>query len=198
MLQTLYPALILIVALISIFSGFRKGITSQIASLLGVAFGVVAARIFTPEMVHYFKWTARWGQAPEFNDFTSNLVCAVMIYLVVFFLFNLLSGIFKVTMSVFEIGIINRLLGAFFSLLKNLLWLSICFNLFLCFSIESGLLRYEKANDGNLVGAVMDITAVFLGCYGAQDFAHFHQLKEAKSISCNYIEGSNVILNSKG
>lgn len=193
MADIFYLALVLIVAFVAVAAGFRQGITRQIASLLGLAFGAVAARILTPEFADSFRWTERVGQAPEFNEFTANLVCGVIIYTVTYAVFFLLGGILKSAVSVFEVGMFNRLLGAFFSLVKNLLWLSILFNLFLCFSPESRLIRYERSNDGNLVAAVMAMTPAILGCYGAEDFAHFHQLKEAKSISCNFMDYKNVI-----
>lgn len=190
----LYLAIVIIVAIAAIFSGFRKGITGQISSLLGLAFGSVVARILAPELSSSFEWVKVVTPSPEFNNFASNLVCAIVIYCIVFIAFNFLSMILRGAMSVFQVGMFNRLVGGFFSLVKNLMWVSIFFNLLICFNPDSGLLRYERANDGNLVAAVMAITPGLLGCYGAEDFAHFHQLKEAKSISCNFNGPENVII----
>ena len=103
----------------------------------------------------------------------------------VYWLFACLNVILKKALVVIEVGMFNRLLGAFFSMVKNLLWLSIFLNILICFKSESGLLRYERANDGNPVATVMEITPAILGCFGGEDFAHFHQLKEAKYISRN-------------
>ena len=188
MVNIFYIGLILVVAFFAIGSGFRKGLTGQLASLLGFGFGAVGARILTPEYVESFQWTSNISQAPEFADFTANLVCAIVIYTLIYWLFSLLSLILRKAMSIIEVGIFNRIIGAFFSLTKNLLWLSIFFNLLLCLSPSSRLLRYERANDGNLVAAVIAITPAILGCYGGEDFAHFNQLKDAKFISCNYRE----------
>ncbi|MCH5230433.1 MAG: CvpA family protein [Muribaculaceae bacterium] len=182
--NVIYLLLVLAVALVSLAGGFRHGITRQLASLLGFAFGAVAARVLTPEFVGSFQWAGRLSQAEEFKDLTTDLLCAATIYFVVYWLFSLLSPIFRWAMAAIETGIFNRLLGAFFSMVKNLLWLSICLNILLCLQTESGLIRYEKANDGNPVAAVMAMTPAILGCYGAEDFAHFHQLREAKKISC--------------
>lgn len=194
MTDLIYLAVVIIVALGSIISGFRKGITRQTGSLLGLAFGSVAARVLVPEFISSFQWTSAFSPSPEFNDFSANLVCAITIYGIVFLIFYAMSPIFRSLMRVFGMGILNRLTGAFFALVRNLLWLSIFFNLMICFNPRSGLLKYERANDGNLMAAVMEITPVFLGCYGAEDFAHFNQLKEAKTISCNFNSIENVIL----
>lgn len=186
-------ALVLLVAFFAIVRGFRQGLTRQLASLLGFGFGAVAARVLTPEFTESFQFTSHVSPAPEFKEFTANLICGVVIYIIVYGLFSLLSGVLSSALSVFDVGMFNRLTGAFFSLIKNLLWLSIIFNFLLCFKPDSGLLSYERADDGNLVATVMDMTPAILGCYGAEDFAHFHQLKEAKSISCNFNKRKYVI-----
>ena len=193
MVNAFYAIIIILVALVAIARGFRAGIFQQTASLLGFAFGAVAARVLVPQYTPSFKWAANLSQAPEFADFTTNLVCGVTIYSVVFAFFYLFSPFFRSALAVLEVGIFNRILGAFFMLVKNLLWLSIFFNLLLCFSSASRLLYYERSNDGNLVAAVMQLTPAILGCYGAEDFAHFNQLKEAKSISCNFNTQPDVI-----
>lgn len=194
MINIIYLSVVLIVAFMAIAAGFRKGISGQVSSLLGFAFGAVGARVLTPGFSSTFTWAGTVSQAPEFSDFTTNLVCAVIIYTVIYLLFTLLAGVLNSALSLFGKGMLNRLTGAFFSLVKNLLWLSILYNLLLCFSPASGLLMYERSNDGNPVAAVMALTPAVLGCYGAEDFAHFNQLKEAKLISCNFSAPSNVII----
>lgn len=190
-----YSIIIILVALYSLARGFRYGITRQLASLLGLAFGAVTARVLTPQFNSYFLWSVNFSQAPEFADFTVNLVSCVVIYSLVYIMFSLLSPILRFIFKNFEVGILNRIVGAFFSLFKNLLWVSIVLNLLLCYSSNSGLLYYERSNDGNLVGAVMGLTSVALGCYSAEDFAIFHQLKEAKTISYNSSGNFNTIQN---
>ena len=185
---------VVLVALWSLAYGFRQGISFQVASLLGMAFGAVAARILSPELESHFQWATNLSHTDEFGNFAPNLVCSAVIYFVVFWLFALLAPLLKMALAMFRVGILNRIAGSLFCLLKNLLWLSIFFNLILCFSAPETLLRFEKANDGNLVAAVMALTPGILGCYGAADFAHFNQLKEAKSISCNFKSSNYVIL----
>ena len=196
MIHACYLILVLVVAFLSIFSGFRKGITRQLSSLLGFGFGATASRILSPEFSSYFLWVEPWSQAPEFNEISSNLLCGVIIYTCVYALFSLFSPLFHSAMAYIPIGMLNRILGSVFSLIKNLLWLSIFFNLFLCFHPGSRLLKYENANDGNLMAAVMSMTHGILGCNGAEEFAHFNQLKKAKSISCNFNTKNNVIISS--
>ena len=193
MANAFYSALVILIALSSVAFGFRKGITRQIAALLGFAFGVAAARVLAPEFTQSFVWTNNFSLAPEFRSLTANLFCAAILYAGTFALFSLLSPLLQRALAIFYVGIFNRILGAFFALLKNLLWLSILLNLLLCCAPASGLLRFQKSNDGNLVGAVMALTPALLGCFGADDFQHYYQLREAKFISCNFTTQSSVI-----
>ena len=186
LLNLFYLLIILLVAFVSIAVGFRRGITGQIASLLGLGFGAVAARILSPQFTFYFTWVERFSPEPEFNEFAVNLISGISIYSAVYWIFSIFSNILKAALSVIEVGIFNRILGGFFALIKNLLWLSMFLNFLICFKSESDLLRYERANDGNLIAAVMELTPLIIGTYGGEDFAHFHQLKEAKYISYNY------------
>ena len=178
-----YPGIVLAVALVATIYGFRKAFTGQISSLLGFAFGAVSARVFTPRLESgVATWISGWCD-PDFIAFVANMICAVGIYSCVFLLFSLTSGIFRGAFSVFEVGMFNRIAGAFFSLVCNLLWLSIFLNLYLCLSPGSGLMRYEISDDGNMVAAVMAFTPRVLGCVGADDFAHKVQLQKAATIS---------------
>ena len=192
-MNIVYSILIIIVALWGIFYGFWRGITGQLASLLGFAFGAVSARIFTPIFaVNYESFVAKFCN-PHYVSFMANLLCACCIYFVVYWIFCIFSKLLKGAMSVFEIGMLNRIIGAFFSLICSMLWLSIAFNLLLSIYPDSGLMRYEKSDDGNMVAGVMALTPAILGCYGADDFAHINQLREAKTISCNFNSPNNVI-----
>lgn len=193
MLTGLYLLLVLGVGCYSLAKGFRAGITGQLAILLGFAFGAVGARVLTPEFHSSFVWVSKLTPSPEFNITGARLACGTVIYFVIYSLFSLLSGLLKGAMSVFEVGMFNRLLGSFFCCVKNLLWVSIFFNLLLCFSSSSELLQFERANDGNLVGAVMSMTPAILGIPGAADFSHIEQLREAKKISCNFNGTGSVI-----
>ena len=193
MLIALYMLLVIGVGSYSLARGFRWGITRQLATLLGCAFGAVGSRILTPEFYMSFLWVKNIIPATEFVKSGACLLCGAVIYSVIYWLFSLLSGLLRGVMAVFEVGMFNRLLGAFFCCIKNLLWVSIFFNLLLCFSSSSELLQFERANDGNLVGAVMSMTPAILGIPGAADFSHIEQLREAKKISCNFNGTGSVI-----
>lgn len=182
----LFLLIVLIVAGFSLVGGFRSGFTSQTASFLGLIFGAVCARVFSAEFSDSFQWASLFTVSEDIGPYAANLVCSVIVYCVVFAFFSLFSWILRNALSVIPKGMFNRLLGAFFALAKNLLWVSIFFNLILCFNNQNALLEYERAADGNLVSSVMALAPALLGCYGAEDFSHFYQLEDAKSISHNF------------
>lgn len=183
MADILYPWLVLIVAVLGLTFGFRRGFTGQISYLLGCGFGIVCARVFTPRYTSDFEsWIKSFYDSP-FTELIANLACASCIYLFVFVFFFLTTKILRGALSIIEVGIFNRMLGAFFSLFCWLILLSIILNLTLFCNPESGLLKYEKSDDGNMVSAVMAIAPSFLGCCGADDFAHKVQLQKAATIS---------------
>lgn len=193
MINGLYLVIILVVAAFSAIIGFRKGITRQLSSLLGVAFGAVAARILAPGLAVQFTGLVSSHFDSRFVGFVSGLLAAVVIYLIVYAVFSIFTKVLRGALSVFEVGMFNRLLGSFFCIFKNLLWVSIFYNLLLCYNPDCGLLRYARSDDGNMVGGVMWLTSAVLGCGGAHELGHLIQLQEAASISCNFNCPADVI-----
>ena len=189
-----YLILAIAVALVSIFYGFWKGISGQLAALLGFAFGVVAARVLTPEYHDHFNNISSILVEEPYEELAAHTFCAAAIYIVTFLLFCLFTPILRGALSIFDVGILNRIAGGIFSLTANLLLLSIFYTLLLCINPNCGLLKYEKSDDGNLAAAIMDMTPAFLGCQGADEIAHLVQLQQAATISCNFNPSQNVII----
>ena len=189
-----YLILVLVFACFGVIHGFRMGITRLLSSVLGLGFGIVFARVFTPEFEGWFESWASNLCEPYYVSFLANLLCASTIYLVVYWALGLTTGILRGALSVFQVGMFNRLLGAFFYMFNMLLWLSIALNILICINSDSGLMKYEKSDDGNMVAAVMSMTPSLFGCFGADEFTHQHQLREAAKISCNFHTVENVIV----
>lgn len=195
MQNTIYLTVILFMAAFSAVIGFRRGFTGQLASLLSLAFGAVGSRILTPRFAPSFEpWVSDVLHEP-FVGFSSELFCAVCIYIFIYALFSFFTGILNGAVSVFRVGMFNRLSGSFFCIFKNLLWVSIAYTVILSLNPESGLLKYARQNDGNVISAVMELTPAILGCNGANDLAHLIQMKEAAKISCNFPRKQCVIIN---
>ena len=71
--------------------------------------------------------------------------------------------------------------------------LSIIYNLLLCINPDSRLMRWQNANDGNIVEEVLALSPALLGGLGAEELSHQVQLREARKISCNQSGTGGVI-----
>lgn len=183
----IFHILILIVAAIAVVSGFRRCISGQLSSLLGMAFGIVCCRIFGAEFSQVIKTGITWISTSPYKDYTSEVVSFSIIYLIVYFIFNFVTRILQYAVRSFGGGMLDRIIGALFSLIKYLMFLSIAYNLILCHNQNTVLLNAVAADDGNMIESVIKLESGLLGCPDAGELAHLVQLREARKISCNII-----------
>lgn len=180
-----YHIIALVVVVVALLKGYCSGFTGQVSGVLGFAFGTVCSHVFSEEAEGFIRWLAPGiGNVPG-NTFIYSVLAVTVIYLAVFVIFRMLTGVLRSAMQVFGLGILDRLLGAGFCVVKYLLLLSIAYNLIVCINPRSPLMRYANADDGNIVEGVMLLAPEFLGCYSFTDLAHILQLREARRISVN-------------
>lgn len=189
-----YHILILIVAAFSVITGFRKGFTGQVSGILGLAFGIVCCRVFEEPSEEFFRALLPGiGESP-FSSFIYSVISATTVYVAVFLIFRFFTAILRSALQIFYVGMLNRLAGSVFCLLKNLVFLSLFYNLILCINPDSNLERYSRADDGNMVEGVTMLAPSLLGCMGVEDLSHIRQLRDAKKISHNIRGVENVII----
>lgn len=178
-----YQIIVVGVALFALARGYRLGLTRQVSGILGVAFGIVCARVFGPELDEWMRgWMPRIYDPVAGQFFFSTLAAAVPFGASVL-LFSLLTGILNAALSLFRIGILNSIGGAVFSLLKWIMLLSLLFDLAATRAIDSPLVRCSRHDDGNLVEEVMQLAPVILGSMPTSEYIHQVQLWEARRIS---------------
>lgn len=193
MSEAIFHLIVIMVAAYALIRGFRQRFTGQLASLLGIAFGAVSARVF---MIPVMAWLME--QFPGFRaqvgaPFIYSVFAVSIVYVASYLLFSLLSKILRSAMSVLNTGILDCIFGSFLSMTKYLLALSIAYNLMVCFNTSLPLVKYAEDSDGNVVEGVMLICPAFLGSYSVDYLAHLLQLQEAKKISYNLLPSQNVI-----
>ena len=188
-----YHILILVVSTVAVISGFRKGFTGQVSGILGLAFGVVCARVFEQPSEEFFRALLPGISNSPFSEFIYSVISAATVYVIVYLVFRIFTAILRSALQIFYVGMLNRIMGSFFCLLKYLMFLSLFYNLILCVHPDSTLLRYARADDGNMVDEVTMLAPALLGCMGVDDLSHLWQLNEAKKISCNINRASDVI-----
>ncbi len=185
MSEAAYHIIVIVVAVLAVVKGYRSGFTGQVSGILGFAFGTVSAHVFAAEGEEFLRWLFP-GIARVFGAaFIYSVLSAVVIYLIVYYLFKLLTGVLRKAMEVLYVSVLDSIFGSAFCLLKYMLLLSIVYNLILCVNPSSPLMRYANADDGNVVECVMFIAPACLGCGSVDDLHHLMQLREAKRISVN-------------
>lgn len=189
--EGIYQLIIVIVGLFALFKGYRRGFLNQLSGLLGMAFGVTCSIVFADRVAEILKSVIA-TDFPFPSYFYSTLASAI-IYVSVFVIIRFFTNILKSAMSIFHVGILNRIAGAGFCLFKYLMVLSIIYNLIVCFDSKSSLLKYTQYDDGNIVAGVLNLAPNVLGSVDIDDLTHALQLIDAKKISCNFNSEKDVI-----
>lgn len=194
--DAIFHILAIAVAAWGVIVGYRRGLTGLVTSVLGMAFGVVCSHIFADGVAEALEgWvTAIFPHSAEYSGgwyLASNLGCGA-VYTGVFVLFRSVTGIIRNAMEGLSSGLLNSLLGTVFCVANYMLLLSICYNVLVGMNPESTLMRYGKADDGNICSAVMLVAPICLGSESFDEFVHEYQLREAKKISMNIAGDSTV------
>lgn len=184
-MQSIYHIILLVVAAMAIFIGYRKGLINQLAGVIGVILGIVSVHLFSDSIEPIIR-----EQFPSFKggfleNYTYSVVTACVIFLAVYVVMQLLSFIFKHILGALNLGVVNSLLGVMFCLFKFMFVMSVLYNVIISIDTDSSLVDYCKADDGNIVGVVMGIAPALLDTDSADDLLYMKQKEEAKTISCN-------------
>lgn len=184
--------LVIAVAVWAAVSGFRKGLAGQASSVLGLAFGIVVTRVLSADAYNMAKSLFTGFDDAVCAPFILSVLSSGILYCLVFFVVKAFTIPLQKAVSFIGFGILDSLAGIAFSLASNMIFLSIFFNVYVCFVPQSTIMKYATAEDGNAVEAVMLLAPYALGCLSFEDLHHLIQLREARKISRNYCIPENV------
>lgn len=190
----IYPLLLIIVLILALWRGWRKGFTYQLASLLGLAFGFVAARLLGDSMSEMLEplIPAPESFAPEpfgtpLRNYTEHTAGASAVFVLVYIGFRMLGTVLNSAMQLLHTGAINSIAGAALNFGKWVLIMSVIFNLWLIIKPDCGLLKYYNDGDGNVVELVMEAAPALFGIPGPDELEHIRRMRQARAIeSGNY------------
>lgn len=182
-MSTIYILIVFAVAAASVIWGFYRRMSHQVASLIGIAFGIVSARLLGPAMedIMYGAFPAVHGKIQEF--FVYQTVSRIFVFAAVYFIFKTITLFLNRILGAGEHTILDNIAGALFCLFKYMLGVSMTFNLLVAFDRESKLLDFVKSDDGNVIEEVMLLSPALLGGEDVMDLSNRIQLEEAKKIS---------------
>lgn len=157
--MNLFDLLIIIVFIIAIIIGLRRGIVVQLGSVGGIIIGIIACRLFAKDLAAVFA-----GSNPDSNDaYVSGIFANVIIFLIGYLLARVIAHFIKSATHALKLGIIDRLAGALFSLVEWFFLLSLALNLWQAFRPESNITASSRLADGRAAAAVIDFAPTLLG-----------------------------------
>ncbi len=169
-------------AALALLQGYRKGIVKQIPKFIGFCFGIVCAHLFAPPVDDALRVLMPSIGTRVEGNYIYSVIATGIVYL---FVYGVLDTCTRFLNLIFrkKPEILGSIAGSLFCLIRYMLLLSVIYNLWLGMRPGSEILRYAKADDGNIVELVMLISPAILGGESVEDLAHTLQLEEAKSIS---------------
>lgn len=188
----MYHLLVIVVALLAVVRGYRRGLTGQVTSVLGLAFGVVCTHIFLPGVSDFMEIIVGRSHYAEGGAFLTENLAALVIYCGVYLLFRSITGIVRRAAGMLGTSLLDSIIGALFCMFNYLLVLSVMLNVIVGYNPQSSLMHDGRSDDGNLINLVLCIGPATLGSESFSEFAHRMQLRDAKRISDNQIRVNGV------
>lgn len=116
-----FDIIVLIVALYSIFKGYRSGFIKQLASLAGLVACVLLSGKLSTILLPYFQ-----DKIPGYFVEPATFIAA---FLLIFAAFKLIGHMLQSILESIKIGAINKFAGAILSLAKWMILISVIINL---------------------------------------------------------------------
>lgn len=146
-------ALILLYGLVR---GFFRGLLAEIASLVGIVAGIYGAIHFSYILSDFFSENMNWD-----SEYV-NLIAFAITFVLIVFLISLAGKILTKMAGFAALGIVNKLLGAGFGLLKTAFIASVIIMFFAATNEEIELVSKEKLEDSKLYAPVKVIAPAVL------------------------------------
>ena len=164
--MSILDIILLLIFVVSIIYGFRKGMIVQIGAVGGVIVGILACRLFGPWLTGVFT-----SSDADANDiYICGVFANVLLFLIGYICARLVASLIKTVTHGLHLSIIDRLAGALFSLFEWMLVASIALNLWQAFRPELDVTKNSKLADGRAAAAVMDLAPKVFGSETARDF----------------------------
>lgn len=158
--------LILLIFVVSIIYGLRRGFISQLGSVGGVIVGILACRLFSEPVTRLFA-----GSNPDANDlYISGVFACVLLFIVGFIAARLIAGLVKTVTRTLHLTVFDRIGGALFSLFEWFLIFSLLLNIWQAFRPDINITSGSRLAGGRAAVAVVDFAPKVLGSETFKDF----------------------------
>ena len=103
------------------YNGFKNGLILELTALLALVLGVFAAYYYADITAHYLgKWV-------EWSDAVLMTISFILTFIIIVIIVNLIGKVISKIIGMIALGLINKISGGIFGLLKILLLISVIF-----------------------------------------------------------------------
>lgn len=164
--MTAIDILILLIFIVSIIYGLRRGFIMQLGSVGGVLVGIVACRIFSESVTRFFA-----GDSPDANDmYVSGVFACVLLFIVGYIAARLVARLVETVTNTLHLTVFDRIAGALFSLFEWFLVFSLLLNIWQAFRPDIDITSGSRLAGGRAAAAVVDFAPKVLGSETFKEF----------------------------
>jgi membrane protein required for colicin V production len=157
-------AVILIILILSVVTGFINGFVKEVASLAGLILGIWGAVKFSSfTAAKLYDWFDMSGQ---FVGIIAFIITFILIVVIIHFIGVIADKIVDAA----SLGFLNRVLGMLFSLLKSVLILSVILVLLNAIDARRPFLPHETIEKSYFYNPVSDVAPAIFPVIGEGDF----------------------------
>ena len=163
MVMTTLDIVILIVFVVSVILGFRKGIIVQAGALGGIILGIVLCRVggdWMAARISELSFSGTGDAAPTYVDF---VIANIILFIAGFLGVKAVAHFFKNITHALALGGLDRVAGAVFSLFEWMLVLSLLLNLWLVIKPSANIHAMSTLGNGHAIEAIIDLAPRLLG-----------------------------------
>ena len=110
--MNIFDVIILIILLYGLIKGFIKGFVIEIAGIIALILGVTGSFKFTSILEVYLNSYVDWS--PK----TIQIASFIILFIIIIYAVSLLAKMITKTLKIIALGMINRIFGGIFGLLK--------------------------------------------------------------------------------
>lgn len=144
---------ILIILVIAFVRGVIKGLFVEIAGILALILGIYAAINYSYKIAFYVKQTI-----VDWSDQTYRVIAFVLTFLLVVLLVIFIGKLLTKLADITALGLVNKLLGGVFGVLKIGLILSVCFLIFEKINNTTSLIDKKNLENSQLYTPIKNVS----------------------------------------
>jgi membrane protein required for colicin V production len=142
--------------IIGLIQGLRKGFFIELASLVGLILGVVGAIYFSHIVAGFLVSFTSWEEQ------TLNLVSFAVTFIGIVIIVSLIARILTKAADIVALGVLNKLMGSLFGLIKTAFFLSVLLLFINSIEKEMSFMDQEKKEASILYKPVASLAPMVL------------------------------------